>query len=196
VDGGGKKPRRDGVSHAGTRFLGVYALTADVLLSVMAPVMVAIGFIAARLLTRTQVMPAVAGLIGITASASVAILSGRAEDNFLLGFVVNALWIAALLVSLILRRPLAGWVVSVLRGDPTWRKKHGDVSGCRCRDVDVGHHLWASAHDSNSALPCGGGQRSGNSEIGLRGPALRCGFMVYLVAVSQRGLRKGESVVQ
>jgi hypothetical protein len=106
----------------GLGFLGVYALTADVLLSVMAPVMVAIGFIAARLLTRTQVMPAVAGLIGITASASVAILSGRAEDNFLLGFVVNALWIAALLVSLILRRPLAGWVVSVLRGDPTWRK--------------------------------------------------------------------------
>jgi len=66
-------------------------------------------------------MPAVAGLIGITASASVAILSGRAEDNFS-GFVVNALWIAALLVSLILRRPLGGLGCFCVAGDPTWRK--------------------------------------------------------------------------
>ena len=107
----------------GVGFLTVYALTSDVFLSVSAPVVLSIVFIAVRLLTRTQVIPAIAGLIGVTASATVAIASGRAEDNFLLGFGANAIWIAAIVTSLVIRRPLAGWLYGLLKGEPAWRQQ-------------------------------------------------------------------------
>jgi hypothetical protein len=51
----------------------------------------------------------------------VALWSGRAEDNFLLGFVVNALWVLGLLISLAVRRPLVGVFAAVLVGDESWR---------------------------------------------------------------------------
>lgn len=105
----------------GIGFLSVYALTQNLVWSVSAPVTVALVFIAARLLSRTPVMPAIAGLVGVGASAGVALWSGRAEDNFLLGFIVNAVWVVGLLVSLAIRRPLVGIVAGMLTGDSEWR---------------------------------------------------------------------------
>lgn len=104
----------------GLGFLTVYTLTQDVVWSVSAPVAVAVIFILARLLQRSPAMPAVAGLVGIAASAGVALWSGRAEDNFILGFVTNGVWIAVLLVSLAIRRPLVGVIAGVLTGDTEW----------------------------------------------------------------------------
>ena len=109
----------------GIGFLVVYTLTQDLLWAVSAPVLVAVAFILVRVLQKSPVMPAVAGLVGIGASAGVALWSGRAEDNFLLGFVVNGLWALGLLISLALRRPLVGVVAGVLVGDESWR---GDVA--------------------------------------------------------------------
>jgi hypothetical protein len=105
----------------GVGFLSVYTLTANVLLSVAAPVVLAVVFIVLRVAMKSPVAPAIAGLLGITASASVALLSGRAEDNFLLGFGVNGLWIAALIISLVARRPLTGVLFSLLQGASLWR---------------------------------------------------------------------------
>lgn len=104
----------------GVGFLVVYTITGDVVWSVSAPVVVAVLFILARLLQRSPTMPAVAGLVGIAASAGVALFSGRAEDNFLLGLVVNAVWVVGLLVSVVLRRPLVGVIAGVLSGDSVW----------------------------------------------------------------------------
>jgi len=70
-------------------------------------------------------MPAVAGLIGIGASAGIALWSGRAEDNFLLGFGANVLWLIALLISLLIRRPLLGYLAGSLAGDQQWRDQPG-----------------------------------------------------------------------
>lgn len=106
----------------GVGFLSVYTLTANVLLSVAAPVVLAVVFIVLRVAMKSPVAPAIAGLLGITASASVALLSGRAEDNFLLGFGVNGLWIAALVISLVARRPLTGVLFSLLQGASLWRE--------------------------------------------------------------------------
>jgi len=106
----------------GVGFLSVYTLTANVLLSVAAPVVLVVVFIVLRVAMKSPVAPAIAGLLGITASASVALLSGRAEDNFLLGFGVNGLWIAALVISLVARRPLTGVLFSLLQGASLWRE--------------------------------------------------------------------------
>lgn len=105
----------------GIAFLVVYTITGDVVWSVSVPVALAALFIVARLVQTSPVMPAVAGLAGIAASAGVALFSGRAEDNFILGLVTNGVWAAGLLVSLAVRRPLVGVIAGVLTGDAQWR---------------------------------------------------------------------------
>jgi hypothetical protein len=105
----------------GIGFLVVYTLTQDLVWSVSAPLAVAVAFILARLVQKSPVMPAIAGLVGIAASAGVALWSGRPEDNFLLGFLVNGLWVVGLLISLAVRRPLVGVFAAVLVGDESWR---------------------------------------------------------------------------
>lgn len=109
----------------GLGFLITYTLTGDVVPSVAAPVALSILFIVVRLFQRTALLPALAGLVGIAASAGIALWSGRAEDNFVLGFGANALWLALLLGSLALRRPLLGYLAGSLAGDPTWRNQAG-----------------------------------------------------------------------
>ncbi|HEV8012906.1 MAG TPA: DUF3159 domain-containing protein [Pontimonas sp.] len=122
----------------GLGFLITYTLTGELVLSVGAPVLLAVVFILVRLIQRTPVMPAVAGLIGIAASAGVALWSGRAEDNFILGFVVNGLWLGVLLVSLLVRRPVLGYLAGALAGDPQWRSQPGTR-----RIATVATWLWA-----------------------------------------------------
>lgn len=109
----------------GMGFLVTYTLTQELVLSVAAPIALAVIFIAARALQKTAMMPAIAGLVGIAASAGVALWSGRPEDNFVLGFAVNALWVVVLSVSLVVGRPLVGFLAGALAGDPQWRSRPG-----------------------------------------------------------------------
>jgi len=122
----------------GLGFLITFTVTGELVPSVTAPVALSIVFIVVRLLQKTALMPAIAGLIGIGASAGIALWSGRAEDNFLLGFGANALWLAVLLVSLLIRRPLLGYLAGSLAGDPLWRDQPGTK-----RIAAVATWLWA-----------------------------------------------------
>jgi hypothetical protein len=108
----------------GLVFLVIYTATESLLLSVLIPVGVAVVFVAVRLFSKTPVTSAVAGLIGIGASALLALVSGRAADNFILGFYVNGVWIVALTVSLIVRWPLIGVIVGLLRSEGTGWRQH------------------------------------------------------------------------
>lgn len=106
----------------GVTFLTVYSLTQSLLWSVSAPVVVAIGFILTRLMQKSPIQPALVGFIGIAASAAVAILSGRPENNFVLGLWVNGLSLAVLVVSLLVGRPLIGVIAGFLTSDRDWRR--------------------------------------------------------------------------
>lgn len=105
----------------GFLFLVVFTVTSDVVPSVLIPVGVAVLFVLVRAITRSPILPATIGLVGIALSAGLALWSGRAEENFVLGFVINAVWLVALLVSLAIRRPLIGVITGVLTGDSGWR---------------------------------------------------------------------------
>jgi hypothetical protein len=106
----------------GLAFLVIYTITRDLTPSVVAPVVVAVGFILVRAITRSPVMPAVTGLLGVAISAALALFTGRAEDNFLPGLIINAVSILVLLVSIVVRWPLIGVIVGLLTGDATgWR---------------------------------------------------------------------------
>lgn len=109
----------------GLGFLIVYTLTGNLMWSVAAPTLLALSFIGARAITKSPLLSAVAGLIGIATSAGVALWSGRAEDNFLLGFLVNALSMTVLLGSLAFRRPLVGVIAALLVNDERWYEKKG-----------------------------------------------------------------------
>ena len=129
-------------------FVLVYAITADVALSVLIPGAVAVVFVIVRLVTKSPVVPALVGLAGIVVSAALAIFSGRAEENFLLGFALNAGYVVALLVSLAVRWPLIGIVVGFLRGgDSSWR---GDKA--KYRVAAVATVLWTAMFAARLAV--------------------------------------------
>jgi hypothetical protein len=105
----------------GFLFLVVFTITGAVRPSVLIPLAVAIVFVLVRAITRTPIGPAVIGLIGIALSAGLALFTGRAEENFVLGFVINSVWLTALLISLAVRRPLLGVITGLVTGDTGWR---------------------------------------------------------------------------
>ena len=107
----------------GLGFLVLYSLTRNVPLSVLAPVALAVVFVIIRLVSRTPITQAVAGVIGIALSAVLALVSGRAEANFLPGIIINIITLLVLLASIAVRWPLIGLIVGFLTNEPTqWRQ--------------------------------------------------------------------------
>jgi hypothetical protein len=101
----------------GFLFLVVFTVTGDLFPSVIAPVIVAIAILLTRLVQRLPVLPAVSGGIGIALSAGFALWTGRAEDNFVGGFIINAVSMTVMLVSILIRRPLIGFITTMLVSD-------------------------------------------------------------------------------
>jgi hypothetical protein len=101
----------------GFLFLAVFAVTGDLFPSVAAPVIVAIAILVTRLVQRLPVLPAVSGGIGIVLSAGFALWTGRAEDNFVGGFIINSISMTVMLVSILIRRPLIGLFTSMLASE-------------------------------------------------------------------------------
>jgi hypothetical protein len=77
----------------------------------------------ARLVRRETPIHALSGLVGVGFAAFIATRSGRAEDFFLPGLLLNAAYTSALLISLAVRRPLIGIIVTKLDGEgDEWRR--------------------------------------------------------------------------
>lgn len=124
----------------GVVFLAVYTVTKSVPWSVGAPGIVSLGFIAVRLVQRQPATLAVAGLFGVLVSAILAIVTGRAANNFLLGFGIDAALSIVMLVSLAVRRPLIGLLIGLLSGDPVgWR-----TDRAKRRVAVIATVLWAA----------------------------------------------------
>ncbi|HAN24374.1 MAG TPA: DUF3159 domain-containing protein [Microbacterium ginsengisoli] len=95
----------------------------DLLLSLGASVGLAAVFSVVRLVQRSPASAALGGLVATAAAAALALLTGRGQDNFILGFVTNGAYGLALLVSALVGWPLIGLAVGWLMGDATgWRR--------------------------------------------------------------------------
>ena len=79
-------------------------------------------FVIVRLVTKQPVTSAIAGALGIGISAALALWTGRAADNFLVGLIINGVLLVVMLVSIAVRRPFIGVLVGLLVGDPGWRE--------------------------------------------------------------------------
>lgn len=101
----------------GFAFLVVFTITGQVLPAVLVPVAISVVFVIARIVMRSPYTPALAGVVGIALSAGLALITGRAEDNFVLGFLINGVFLVALVVSIVVRRPLIGIIAALITGE-------------------------------------------------------------------------------
>ncbi len=107
----------------GLGFLVVYSISRSLVPSVLIPLALSVAFVLTRLLTRSAPSQAFAGVLGIATSAALALMTGKPEDNFLPGIIINLVSLAVLLLSLLLRWPLVGVIAGFLTDEGTaWRR--------------------------------------------------------------------------
>lgn len=115
----------------GLAFVVVFAVTDGILqlqrplplqLSLGVSLGLALVFVAARLLQRSPTRSAFVGLLAAAASAALALVTGNSSDNYLLGLIVNAVYGAAMLISVLIGWPLVGLLMGFVMGDGVaWR---------------------------------------------------------------------------
>lgn len=127
----------------GLAFLVVYAVTKELVPSVVIPVVVGLVFVVLRLVQRQSLAMSFAGILGVAVSAGLALITGRAESNFIPGIVINSVWLVGLLVTLAVRWPLIGVVVGFLL-PPDEDGSHQDwrADPAKRRTLTVATWLW------------------------------------------------------
>jgi hypothetical protein len=108
----------------GLAFVIAYTASGQELdVAVWAAVAVGAVLLAIRLVRRETLQFALAGFVGVAIAAFVAKQTGRAEDFFLPGLLLNIAYGAAYLISIVVRWPLIGVIVGPLVGEGMeWRK--------------------------------------------------------------------------
>jgi hypothetical protein len=105
-------------------FVGVYTLGGnETTPAAIVAVAVAAVLTIARLIRGQTLQFALSGLAGIALAGFIVSRTGRAEDFFLPGILINVGYAAAYLVSILVRWPLMGIVIASLGGQGMeWRK--------------------------------------------------------------------------
>ena len=119
-------------------YAAVYGFT-DTNTAAIVAVAVALVFAVARIVRRQTPRHAITGVIGVAFAAFVAAKSGKAENFFLPGLLLNLAYGAAFLVSAAIRRPLVGYIVGQIDGEGTeWRE-----DPVRMRAFTRASYLWS-----------------------------------------------------
>ncbi|MGI8661098.1 MAG: DUF3159 domain-containing protein [Thermoleophilaceae bacterium] len=122
-------------------FVVAYTLSgSDTNISAGVAVGLALVLAVARLARRQSPRHAIAGLVGVAVAGFVATRSGRAEDFFLPGLIANAGYGSAFVVSILVRRPLVGYIVTQLDGSQATRWREDPL---RMRAFNRATALWA-----------------------------------------------------
>ncbi|PYG02043.1 Protein of unknown function [Georgenia satyanarayanai] len=126
----------------GLVFVVVYLVAGQQLAApLVASLAVAVVLVVARLVGGTPVTQALGGVVGVVVGVVWAWRSGEAQDYFALGLWTNGVYAAALLVSILVRWPLVGVVVALLRQEGfTWRTD--PVQRPRLRRYTAATWLW------------------------------------------------------
>ncbi|MFD2792063.1 DUF3159 domain-containing protein [Promicromonospora vindobonensis] len=103
----------------GLVFVVAFVIFTDLTIPLIASVVAALVLVVARLVQRTPVTQALGGLLGIAVGVLWAWTSGEAENYYAGGLLVNAGYLLVLLVSIVVRRPVVGYVVEALRAGLT-----------------------------------------------------------------------------
>ncbi len=112
-------------------FTVAWISTNDLRLSLTVSIALAALLLLVRLVQRSTPQFAVTALLGIGIAALFASRSGEARDVFLPGILYNSAYAVVLVGSILIGRPLVGFVIGSITGDLTeWRRDKGLVSLC------------------------------------------------------------------
>ncbi|WP_300009200.1 DUF3159 domain-containing protein [Pseudonocardia sp.] len=109
----------------------VFELQAAIVSAVVAGVAVTVW----RIARKQALQPAVSGLLGVAIAAFIASRTGEARGFYLPGLIASATFGLAFLVSVLVRRPLAGVI---------WHGINGDGQGWRRNPALLRAYTWAS----------------------------------------------------
>ncbi len=106
----------------GLVFLVAFTLTRNLSIALVGSVVMAAVFLILRLIQRTPLTQALAGIAGVALSAFLAMQTGKAENFYLIGFLTNAAYILAMVVSIAVRWPVLGLLFGYARNEGVrWR---------------------------------------------------------------------------
>lgn len=123
----------------GLVFVVVFLVTSGLTPALVTASVVAVALVLVRLAQRTPVTQAVSGLLGVVIAVVWAWRTGEARNYFGWGLLVNVGYAAGAVVSIALRWPVVGVLVSLLEGklEMSWRT-----------DPDLDHlrrrYVWAT----------------------------------------------------
>ena len=111
-------------------FGGSFALTGQAIVSVSLAACTSALFILYRLITRKSASSALIGAIAVGFASWLALRDGgEAVDYFVPGFITNAVYGSLLFISILVRWPIIGVLVEILRGNAaSWRKDRKKVT--------------------------------------------------------------------
>lgn len=113
-------------------FLVTWLITSDVMTSVGASVAVLLVALVARIARRETLQHALGGILTTAVAAFIASRTGRAQDVFLPGILLNAGLAVVFAISMLTRWPVVGFVVGAVTEEPTrWRQDRGVVALCQ-----------------------------------------------------------------
>lgn len=106
----------------GLVFVVTYVITRDLTWTLALSGGIAVLFVILRLIQRTPITQAFAGLLGVGIGVVWAALSGRAENYFAWGLITNVAFFSVFLLSLLVRRSAIGLLIQFFYGMPSgWR---------------------------------------------------------------------------
>ncbi len=104
-------------------FSVVFAVTKSAVASVSVASALAVVFILIRIFRKQPVTQAITGALAIALAAFLALRDGgNAKDYFIPGFITNAAYGSVLLLSVLIRFPIMGFVAQLLFNIENWRK--------------------------------------------------------------------------
>lgn len=137
----------------GLVFVVVFLVTRDLTPALVASLAAAAAAVVLRLAQRTPTTQAFSGVAGVAIGALWAWRTGEAQDYFTWGLWVNLGWVLATLVSVLLRWPAVGVVVSFVRGqDMSWRTARGPAAAHLRRRYTWATWLWVGVFGGRLAV--------------------------------------------
>ncbi|GII27438.1 DUF3159 domain-containing protein [Planotetraspora mira] len=112
-------------------FTAMWITTNELKASLIVSIAASVVLLVVRLVQRSTPQFVLNSLVGIGVGAFFAARTGEAKDVFLPGIYYNGVYAAGMLLSIIVRWPIVGFLVGSVTGDPTaWHKDPGLVRLC------------------------------------------------------------------